>query len=137
MFLGLCPHFNPVALGAKMGVTNFSTFLVTLLVITSVTKLTLNDSWVEGKYREVTRFTLFDFVTGGVDADFTEKGPALAKVAFSDMSRTFVNLSLEHTVVVVETNLLQVVKAKHFRIPYFQNKAQLVYCAEIYSIMLL
>jgi len=56
-----------------------------------------------------------------------KKSPALAKVAFSDMGRTFVDLSLELTVVVVETNLLQFVKAQHFRIPYFQDKAQLVF----------
>ena len=123
MFLGLCPNFNPIALGAEMGVTNFSTFLVTLLVITSVTKLTLNDSWVEGEYREVARLAFFDFVTGSIDADFTEKGPALAKVAFSDMGRTFVNLCLKLTVVVVETNLPQYVKAKHFRLAYFQDEA--------------
>ena len=123
MFLGLCPYFNPIALGAEMGVTNFSTFLVTLLVITSVTKLTLNDSWVEREYREVTRLAFFDFVTGGVDADFTEKGPALAKVAFSDMGRTCVNLCLKLTVVVGVTNLLQFVKAKHFRFTYFQDEA--------------
>ena len=123
MFLRLCPYFNPIALGAEMGVTNFSTFLVTLLVITSVTKLTLNDSWVEGKYREVTRLAFFDFVTGGIDADFTEKGSALAKVAFSDMGRTLVNLCLKLTVVVVETNLSQFVKTKHFRFTYFQDEA--------------